>query len=286
MTKEPQGRYNGSMTEYTDYRDRISVLVAMVLLGLTAERLISLPTRIVQGIVLGSPLSLGLNTATILSALLAGLTAFGTEGVIRAHPRALSEELTHTWVFWALPCALVVVATQLLPLAPSRLYWLLGLITTAILLALAEAAAYRTIDPTAPGARRSRGFLNLLTYGLAVLLFVVVYQSRTRSLISGTWNLIVGFMLTLEILRESGRPVGQILPYAIASGLVLGEATWALNYWRGATLSAGLLLLVGFYLMSGMAHQFIQGRLNRWVLAEFGAVAVLVLLLIGLLGVP
>lgn len=274
------------MTDYTDYRDRISVLVAMVLLGLTAERLLNLPTRIVQGIVLGSPLALGLNTATILSAILAGLTAFGTEGVIRAHPRAMSEEVSHTWVFWALPCALVVVATQLLPLAPNRLYWLLELLATTILLALAEAAAYRTIDPTAPGARRSRGFLNLLTYALAVLLFVVIYQSRTRSLVSGTWNLIVGFLLTLELLRETGRPVRQTLPYAIAVGLVMGEATWALNYWRGASLSAGILLLVGFYLMSGMAHQYIQGYLSRRVLIEFGAVAVLVLALIVWLGVP
>jgi len=272
------------MTDYTDYRDRISVLVAMVLLGLTAERLLNLPTRIVQGIVLGSPLTLGLNTATILSAILAGLTAFGTEGVIRAHP--LSEELSHTWVFWALPCALVVVAIQLLPLAPNHLYWLLGLLATTILLALAEAAAYRTIDPAAPGSRRSRGFLNLLTYALAVLLFVVIYQSRTRSLISGTWNLVVGFLLTLELLRETGRPVRQILPYAIASGLVLGEATWALNYWRGASLSAGIVLLVGFYLMSGMAHQYIQGHLSRRVMAEFGAVAILVLALIVWLGVP
>lgn len=270
-------RYNNTVT---DYRDRIGVLVVAVLLTLTVQRLIALPTRTIYGILLGSPVALNFTAATILAAILVGLVALGTDSVIRSHPRAQAGELANTWVFWALPCALVVVAAQLLPLAETKLIWLGGLLLTGLLLTLAEVAAYRTIDPLAPGARRARGFLTLLTFAVAVMLFLVVYQSRMRSLLSATWVLTVSTLLALEILRETGRPLRQILPFAAITGLVLGETTWALNYWRGPSLNGGLFLLLGFYLLVGLAQQGIQARLSRRVLAEFAVVTLIILGLI------
>jgi hypothetical protein len=263
-----------------DYRDRIGVLVMAVLLALVVQRLVELPTRTIYTIILGSPAVLNFTTATVFAALMVGLVALGTDGVVRMHPRAAAGELTGTWVFWALPCALVIVAAQLLPLAPTRLIWLGGLLLTGLLLTLAEAAAYRTIDPMAPGARRSRGFLTFLTFAVAVVLFLVAYRTRARSLLSATWVLGVSGLLALELLRETGRPLRQILTYAAITGLVSGEATWALNYWRATSLSGGLLLLLGFYLLVGLAQQGIQGRLTRRVASEFALVAVLVLALV------
>lgn len=253
------------------------MLVLAVLLALVVQRLVELPTRTVYTIILGSPVVLSFTTATVFSVLMIGLVALGTDSVIRAHPRALAGELTNTWVFWALPCALVVVAAQLLPLAPTRLIWLGGLLLTGLLLTLAEAAAYRTIDPLVPGARRSRGFLTFLTFSVATVLFLVAYGTRVRSILSATWVLGVSGLLALELLRETGRPLRQILPYAAITGLVLGEATWALNYWRATSLSGGLLLLLGFYLLVGLAQQGIQGRLTRRVASEFAFVTLLVL---------
>ena len=280
VDKRSAHRYNGLVT---DYRDRISVLVMAVLLTLTIQRLVTLPTRTIYGILLGSPVALSLTAATVLSAILAGLVALGTDGIIRAHPHTQVGELTSTWIFWALPCALVVVAAQLLPLAPTRLMWLGGLLLTGLFLTLAEAAAYRTIDPLATGARRARGFLTFLTFAVAVMLFLVVYQSRTRSLLSATWVLAVSSLLALEILRETGRPLRQTLPYAVITGVILGETTWALNYWRGPSLTGGLYLLVGFYLLVGLAQQGIQARLTRRVVAEYVFVAAVVIALISLL---
>ncbi|MCC7352455.1 MAG: hypothetical protein IT330_01765, partial [Anaerolineae bacterium] len=202
VDRRSAGCYNGDVT---DYRDRIGVLVMAVLLTLTVQRLVTLPTRTIYGILLGSPVALSLTAATILSAILAGLVALGTDSVIRAHPHLQTGESASTWVFWALPCALVIVAAQLLPLAQTRLIWLGGLLLTGLFLILGEVAAYRTIDPLAPGARRARGFLTLLTFAVAVMLFLVVYQSRTRSLLSATWVLAVSTLLALEILRETGR---------------------------------------------------------------------------------
>jgi hypothetical protein len=263
-----------------DYRDRISVAVWVVLLGLTAALLVKIPSTTLVWIAFGSPLSIELSAGTILGALLVALAASGAESVVRAHPLARAGRLRNRWIFWALPCAVVAVAALLLPASPTRLNWLAGLGVTAVALAATLAATYHAIDSEASVHRPARIALNLLTYGTVLLLFLVVYRQRARSLLSAT--LIVGIttLLALELLRGSGRPLRPVALHALLVGVVLGEATWALNYWRIPGLTGGLLLLLGFYLLVGLANQGLQRRLTRRVLLEFAAVAAVSLALI------
>jgi hypothetical protein len=60
--------------------------------------------------------------------------------------------------------------------------------------------------------------------------------------------------------------------------------TWALNYWVLPGLTGGLLLLLIFYLLVGIAQQGLQGRLTRRVLLEFGIFGVVALVLIAAVG--
>jgi Protein of unknown function (DUF5656) len=292
-----------------DYRDRASVLVWVALMGLVAQRVLALPSQEFTVTVLGSPITLTITTNTILGVLLAGLVASGTESVARAHPRGrggtggqtgsptspqrseisprgftgtvsdLSRQqldliLTrgNHWVFWALPVALVVVALFLLPVTPSQSYWLLGLILTGVALGLSMTGIYYTIDPFARGYRRARLGMNALTYGVALVLFLVVYRSRARSIVSATEVMLVSGLLALELLRGSGRPTLMISLYAGITGLVLGQVTWALNYWRLSSLTGGLVLLVIFYDVVGLAQNALHGRISRRVLIEYGLI--------------
>jgi hypothetical protein len=45
-------------------------------------------------------------------------------------------------------------------------------------------------------------------------------------------------------------------------------------------VTGGLILLLGFYVTTGLANQQLQGRLNRRVLVEYGAVALIGLALL------
>ncbi len=262
-----------------DYRDRASVMVWVALTGLAAQRLIVFPTRLFSGTVLGSPVTIPLDGSVILGLVLAGLVASGTEAVMRAHPRSQTGELTGRWVFWGLPIALIVVALLLLPLAPSTLYWLAGLILTGIVLGLSLAGIYHTADPFARGYRRARLGLNALTYGIALLLFLVVYRTRIRSILSASTILLVSSLLALELLRGSERPLRLVVLYAGISGLILGEATWALNYLRLPGLTGGLLLLLLFYNVVGLGQHALQGRLTRRVIIEFALITIATLML-------
>jgi hypothetical protein len=285
-----------------DYRDRVSVLVWVALMGLVAQRVLALPSRDISATVLGSPITLTITTNTILGVLLAALVASGTEAVVRAHPRARAsswiepQELLQRpdtsqrdvagvvpvlrWVFWALPVALVVVALFLLPVAPSQTYWLLGLMLTGAALGLAMAGVYYTLDPFARGYRRARLGMNALTYGVALVLFLVVYRSRARSIVSATEVMFVSGLLALELLRGSGRPTLMITLYAAITGLLLGQVTWTLNYWRLSSLTGGLVLLVVFYDVVGLAQNALQGRIGRRVLIEYGLITLAAVALI------
>ena len=266
-----------------DYRDRVSVTVWVVLLGLTATLLVHMPSSTLIWIAFGSPLSVELSANTLLGTLLVALTASGTEAVVRAHPLARAGRLRSRWIFWALPCAVVAVAALLLPTAPTRLYWLAGLALTGATLGLTLAAIFHTIALEDRSYRPARFVLNVLTYAAVLLLFLVVYRQRARSLFSATLIVGISALLALELLRGTARPLRSVALYALIVGAVLGEATWALNYWRLPGPTGGLLLLLGFYLLVGLAHQGLLQRLTPRVLLEFGLVVLVSLALIWLL---
>lgn len=268
-----------------DYRDRVSIYLWVILAMLAAELFLQLPTRTLTWIILGTPLSVEINSSTLLAVPLLVLAASGVEAVVRAHPLAQAGELPHTWILWSLPCALVLTAAQLLPLISGRITWLAVLALIGALLAAISIIIYHTIDERDRYYRLSRVALNFITYAVVLLLFLIVYQSRARSILSGTVTAAIGALLTIELLRGAESTaqsvtLRQVLTYGLLCGLVLGEATWALNYWQLPSLTAGFLMLLMFYLLVGLAQQGIGGAWRRTVALEFLAIGAVGCLLI------
>ena len=156
----------------------------------------------------------------------------------------------------------------------------MGVILTGLALGFSMAGIYYTIDPFQSGYRRARLGMNALTYAVALALFLVVYRTRVRSIVSATEVLVVSGLLALELLRGSERPTVLVALYAGITGFVLGEATWALNYWRLDSLTGGLVLLVIFYNAVGLSQHGLQGRIRRRVLLEYGLITLAAMALI------
>jgi len=265
-----------------DYRDRISVALWVVMLGMASTLLLRMPSTTLVWIAFGTPLSVELSTNLLLGAMLVVLAAGGSHSVIRAHPLVRQGTVPGTWVMWALPAAIITVSALLLPVLPTRLLWLIGLAVTAVVLGTAYAATYHSIDSSLVGYRVARIVLALLTYATVLLLFLGVYSQRARSLYSATLVVGVSALLALELLRGTGRPLRQISLHALVVGLVLGQFTWALNYWSLSGLRGGLLLLLGFYLLVGISQQGLADRLSKRVFGEFVVVSAISLVLIWL----
>ena len=239
-----------------------------------------LPAWLFVGPLLGSEVTVPVTGSAVLGLVLIALVISGTDAVVRAHPRSQTGDLGYRWAFWGLPSALIVVA--LLPVAARPL--------GALLVNRAGADGHR------PWPRHGRHLLlsrplchrlpacppglNALIYAVALIIFLVVYQTRVRSILSATEVMVLSGLLSLELLRGSERPLRLVALFAGIVGLVLGEATWALNYWRLNSLTGGLLLLLLFYDGVGLAQHGIQGRISRRVIFEYMLISIATLALI------
>jgi len=269
----PGGNDLGSEKREIPCYERASVFVSLIVLGLAFLPEIELPTRTFSFHVLGSLASIRLSATGLMAVLLASLACTGTDSLVRSHPLVRRGESRYTFAFWALPGLSVVAATLLLPLAPNRPYWLGGLALTALLLLLIAVAQYRTVDPADPGYWLARLALNISVYLAAFGLFTLIYGSKARSLLSATTTAAVGSLLALELLRGVHPNLRLTSLYALITGLALGEITWALNYWTAGRLTGGLLLLLVFYLVTGLSREGLLPRFNRRALVEFALVA-------------
>ena len=274
--------WTGAAPLPVDYRDRISVVTWLFVFALGVSILYTLPTTMITLRALGSPVSIALTKTLVAAIVLALYAAAGVESVISAHPRfANPAQRNWTWPFWALPMALAIIAVYVLPLAPTRPIQVLVLLVSGTLLMLALFSLYTTVERGQTGFRRARLILDALSYGAALVLFLVVYQTRTRSLLSGTLIALTATLLAIEVLRSStDRPL-PVLTYGAITGVILGQVTWALNYWwTMSNLTGGLLLLLIFYIIVGIAQHGLQEHLNQRILLEFALFALVALVLI------
>ena len=257
------------------YHERASVLATLVVLGLILGAFLQFPTWSTSLTVLGSPLTVNLTQTALMAALLVGITCAGTDAIVRSYPSACRMEARFSFVTWTLPALTVLLAAALLPQLPTNLYRIAGYVLTGLILILVISAEYYTVDPSDRLYLAARLSLNAWAYLLALVIFVLIYSAKTRSLISATGVTVVSTLLALEFLRSAGRGFGRTALYALIAGLSTGEIIWAMNYWRISGVTGGLILLLGFYTFTGLANQQLQGRLNRRVLVEYGLVALI-----------
>ncbi|MEW5958920.1 MAG: hypothetical protein AB1801_14400 [Chloroflexota bacterium] len=260
--------------------ERISAVVSLTLIGLALYFVLDFPNRTATITLFDSPLALVSPQQWLMTLLLSGLVMAGVSNVLRFHPRLPDPRLTYLATFWTLPGLLVILATQTLGLAPNTVAWVAGLIILGVLLWVTILSQYHQARGDLAAARWPRLWQQVVGFSLAFLLYSIIYYTRTRSALSATGVLLVSGMVALALLRRKPETLAKTWLFAAIIGLGLGQITWALNYWRIGTLQAGLLLLVIFYVLVGLAQQQLGGTLSRRALWEFGVVALVGLVVI------
>lgn len=260
-------------------RERLSVLIALTLLTSVLFRFVQLPQITRQFRVLGSPLEVNLTGTWLLVLLVGGLAGMGARYVLAAHPDFPDRCVRPLHFSWLLPALIGGMAAYLTELAQTDAIWAVSLVGAMILIGLAVAAEFATLSSTHPFYARARVALNVLAYLLAFAFFFVIYHTRARSLVTATGVTVVAFLIALDLFSVAETQGMRVVLYAAVTGLMIGEATWALNYWRLDDWTASLLLLLVFYLGTGVVQQYLLERLRATVLLEFGFVTALILIL-------
>jgi hypothetical protein len=260
-------------------RERVIMLVNLALLALGLSLVLRLPSVVLRLPMLN--LSLVVTEDWFFAAVAVTLACGGVDALVRSHPRLDRGEVPYTVTFWILPGFLLVGAAFFLNQMPDIVSSLAGLAVTGVLLAAVVIAEYYTIDPDDRVSGPARLVLNLAVYLVAFLVFTTIYSAKARSLLSASTILAVSTLLALELLRGTERGALRTWFFALISGLIMGEVTWALNYWAVGQLVGGLLLLLTFYVLTGVGQQYLARRLSRRVLLEFVIISTIGLLLVG-----
>jgi len=261
-------------------RDRLSVLIALILVIGVLFRFVQLPEVVRDFRILGSPLEIRLNRTGFLVVLLTSLVALGTRYVLMAHPDAPDRLPRPLYLSWVLPSLLAGMAAYFVEMAPNEGIWAGGLLLAALVISLAVAAEFGALSTDDSGYARSRLALNVLAYLLAFVLFYLIYRTRTRSLVTASATSLAASLVALDLLSVADVGVRRVSLYAGVVGLLVGEATWALNYWRVNNWGGGLFLLVVFYLGAGVAHQHLLEQLSLRVMVEFALITAIALVAI------
>lgn len=261
-------------------RNRLSVLMAVLLLSSVLFRFIQLPEHVWKLRPLGSPLEIRVTGAWLLVTLMIGVVCTGTNLILHDHPHIGEHSGRPIYVSWILPGVMAGLSAYLLAHVFSWPVWIGGLLLGGVGISLAVSAEYAAVCPDTPGYPTARLALNVLAYLLVFVLFTIIYHSRTRSLVTATLALLVATLLALDLLSVADVSLRRVLLFAGIVGLVVGESTWALNYWQISSWVGGLFLLLIFYAAVNTAHQHLLGRLRASILVEFAVVAIAVLAII------
>ncbi len=260
--------------------ERVSVVVSVTLIGLAVFFVLDFPAQAASFSLLGSPLTLAAPHRWLMTLLLGGLVMAGADSIVRTHPALPSRRLGYVAPFWMLPGLVVLLATQTLGYLTSAAVWGGSLMLVGAVLwftLISEMVSLNQDGASQLGPRLWRQFVG---YAVALIFFIVIYNSRSRSAVSATAVMLVAGMAALSLLRRRPEQLFNTWLLAGVIGLSLGQVTWALNYWRTGALNAGLLLFLIFYVLVGLSQQYLSGTMSRRTIWEFGTISLLALMVI------
>jgi len=261
-------------------RDRLSILLAVTLMGATLFRFVELPT-FSWGVrrILGSPLGFTLSGDWLLSLLMMGLVASGTFSLLRAHPDQSSQErplvfslITPT--FGALLSSLLLINSASWPI------WLGSLVLTGFLIGILVHLTYTAFSVEGRGYVSARTLLNVADYLLSFLLFSILFSAGERALVRGPLIFVMSGLWSMELLSSSGAQPRQVLLFSGLIALLGSELAWVLGYWPVSAWAAAALLSLCLYVGTGISYQYLLNKLQRRIWVEFAVLALIVFILV------
>jgi hypothetical protein len=263
-------------------RDRLSLLLGGAALGFTLSRVVQLPTQQFGLQVLGSALGVRLSTSWLMTVFVVGLVVAGVQSLLDVHPVATGRG--RMAVHWILPAVTALMVGALLAQIEQLLVWVPVMVAAVILLGLVTVNELRSVDPSVAGRPGSQILTAAFAYSLALAFFTVLYGARLRTLVTVPVVLVVSGLLAARLLWDRERRPGQIALYAAIVGLAIAQCVWVLGYWSLPPLSGGTILLLIFYVLTGLARGAWHAQLGRRALVEYSLTTMLAVIVVLVLG--
>jgi hypothetical protein len=183
--------------------------------------------------------------------------------------KAISEFPT-SWIY---PALTVFSCVMLIGVYDGAITIISLAIAAFVALVAGSVLRHHLYDADDDTRARARTIYNILMHSLAFLTLSMVYINKVRSLFSATTVLFLSVLLFVQLTEGEDALFARRLVYALAGGVMLGEITWALNYWKATGWTGGAALLVFFYLAAGLISTQLRRGVVQRDLLEYGGVA-------------
>jgi hypothetical protein len=201
------------------------------------------------------------------------MVALGTDGLVKSHPHWTASRPIDSIAYTFLPALGVLGAGLFVDHAIESYARQAAAMAAGLTVGLLAFGEFQTVDPGGRLYGPFRVFMAVATYVVAFCLFAIIYSRDFDVPFAGMFVAAVGVLLSMELLRES-RIIGvSSLLVGLAIGLTLGEFRLALYFFPLDGLLAGALLLIAFYLATGVVHHLLDRDLDLATAAEYVIVA-------------
>jgi hypothetical protein len=244
--------------------DRLSVLTAMIMLSYALTRFVELPERELAVQLPGLYLPLTINIHTIVAILVAGLTAAGSDWLLRDHPALGGRPAYQHWLLPALTALVIGIPLNQLP--PGALWWV-GLATGGLVLALVLIAEYIAVDAQDVRQPLAAAGLTAVSFALYLVLAGTLRASGARLFMILPAVAAAGWLVSLRALHL--RLHGEWLWYEAAIiALIVSQCAAALHYWPLAPISFGVALVGPTYALTSLFGALVEERPLRQAIWE------------------
>ncbi len=119
----------------------------------------------------------------------------------------------------------------------------------------------------------ARTSLTVVTYVIGFIALAMIYINKYRSVFSASAVAVIAFFLLLQMTDGEHAALSRRVVYAVVGALIVGQATWVINYWSATGWTGGAFLLAVFYLVAGLSGAQLRDRVQTFDVIEFGGVA-------------
>ncbi len=244
--------------------DRLSVLAATILLAYTLTNFVNLPERVVSFQLPGIFLVYSFNVRTLVVLIAAGLTASGTDWLLRDHPALKGGSTIEHLLLPALTAWVIGIPLFQLPFG---LAWWAVFAMGGALLILVLVAEYIVVDPEDVRHAIASAGLTAVSYALYLILAIAMRSSGVRLFLFLPALTLAAALVSLRTLHL--RLLGRWKIWeALVIAVVVGQITAALQYWPLSPVAFGLGVLGPAYALTSLIGGLEEGEPLRQAAIE------------------
>jgi hypothetical protein len=248
--------------------DRVSILSVTILLAYTLTSLINIPARVFATQLPGFYLEVQINVQTIVSFLVAGLAASGTDWLLREHPMSEDRRMIQHWLLPALTAWVIGV-----PLIQGDfgIYWWLGIFLGGGAIILVLMAEFSVVDTNDANYRKASIGLAIVAYALLFLLATILSANQLRLYLLVPTLTIVTALISLRILNLRLRGQWAFVATGIITLIVI-EIAAAIHYLPLSPVAYGLSVMGTAYSLTSLFGNLGEDKPVKGAFVEAGVV--------------